>query len=146
MGLWVGQLMDVVAKQRQADLLKAAIEEMQKGQTSQSLMLFGMLMFIVLLGYVLFDQKSQAKKMQAILNGVREDMAVSDKERYQRDLELVQSTTEAIASFNAKFPDLMNFVRAQSSTMSELSPKMDKISERLENTQSIVASIKERIK
>jgi len=142
MGFWWAPLADVLSKNAQANMINAAIAEMQKGHQAQSLMLYGMVLFAAMLAYILIDAKRQTSKLTAKIDNIQQKFADGIKEQYKKDLALVQSTTEAITSFNSKFPDLMNFVRNQSSTVEALTPKIDSIAGAVDKIKDGVIELK----
>ena len=139
-------LMTAAGDKANASMMKAIVTEMQKGQMLRSVLLFGMVVFSLMLVYILKDSKSQAKQMRDQLAKIEQGIITREKDQFANDKQLIIGTTQVITAFNTKFPQLMDFIDSNVTNTKRIIPRLDELVKKVDEMREILILIKEHVK
>jgi len=139
-------LMTAAGDKANASMMKAIVTEMQKGQMLRSVLLFGMVVFSLMLVYILKDSKSQAKQLRDQLAKIEQGIITREKDQFANDKQLIIGTTQVITAFNAKFPQLMDFIDSNVTNTKRIIPRLDELVKKVDEMREILILIKEHVK
>jgi len=127
MGFGMFDLLQAMSGQVSAKQLTTIMGMLQKGQYLAALIGFLMIIFALMLYYMMRSSKSTADDLRTRLDKVQDELVQRMSEQHQSDMKMLGKTTEAITAFNLKIPEIVNFMQAQATAVSHLSPGIDRL-------------------